>query len=93
MSETDIGAYIGWGGTTTDNDSGDYSLKVIDANEVIVYGLGTEQNGNNQPASLTQIELPSGKIKAWVVDVDASAAGFVVSNLALDNFSSYEPIN
>lgn len=91
MTAADIGKFIGWGGATLidKNENGDYAITVIDANEVIVFALGKEQKGTDNPASLTQIELPAGNIRAWLDDVEAEG----VDNLTVEDFLSYKSIN
>jgi len=94
MTAADIGNFIGWGGASLigENENGDYAISVIDGNEVIVFSLGKEQKGTDNPASLTQIELPAGNITAWLVDA-TMGDGEDVTDLVVGDFGSYAPIN
>lgn len=69
MIDTAIGNYIGWAGTATKNESGDYGIGTITDTTVDILGLGGEIKGEYRPAVRTTITFPDGTITAKVVDV------------------------
>ena len=76
MDADKIGSFIGWGSASTNNENGTYFLVVTNNKEVLIYGLGKEEKGdeNEKPAVRTTITLPAGSIKADVIDTKATTA-------------------
>jgi hypothetical protein len=89
MDAASIGNFIGWGGADfiDENENGDFAITVVSAKEVVIFALGKEQKGDDNPASLTQIELPAGEIKAWLIDVEMGE-GEDVNDLEASAFAS-----
>ena len=84
MTAANIGAFIGWGGTSNTNDSGVYVVTAGTTGVVTIFGLGNEAKGNNRPAVRTRVTLTSGAISAKVIDTTKTTA----STLADADFGS-----
>jgi hypothetical protein len=74
--QTAIGGFIGWGGASTSNDSGDYVIGTVAANAttVTIYGLGKEEKGGSRPAVRIIVTLADGSIAAKVIDTTITTA-------------------
>jgi len=69
LTATDLGSYLGWGGATTSNENGTFTVAITTtgaSGEVTITGLGKAQKGNPavQPKIVTTITFPAGTIDA-----------------------------
>ena len=64
----DIGAFIGWQGTTTTNENGTYTVAWVDSNNATITGVGTAVKISKKPKIVTTITLPEGTISAVASD-------------------------
>ncbi len=73
VTEAQVGSFIGWGGATTNNDSGTYTITVTygthPAGTITITGVGKEQKGTKNPQIVTEVALPAGTITATADDV------------------------
>ncbi|MDD2597276.1 MAG: hypothetical protein PHF32_08715 [Candidatus Cloacimonetes bacterium] len=69
MTVAKIGGYIGWGGHSTNNDSGEYII-TAETTTVTIYGLGKEVKGGKRPAVRTRVTLADGTINARAIDTE-----------------------
>ena len=72
MTDTKIGSYIGWQGTTTTNENGTFtvgSYATADSVSVTITGKGKEVKGGKVPQIETKVKFPDGKITATASDV------------------------
>jgi len=78
MTAAKVGNYIGWGGATTGNESGNFTviaavkatapLPSTDVAMVTIQGIGKEKKGENTPAISTTVGFPSCTIVAKTAD-------------------------
>ena len=78
MTAAKVGNYIGWGGATTGNESGNFTviaaaaavppLPTTDVAMVTIQGIGKEKKGENTPAISTTVGFPSCTIVAKTAD-------------------------
>jgi type II secretory pathway pseudopilin PulG len=75
MTDTKIGDFIGWQGTTTTNENGIFTVAGWDeTNETVtITGLGKEVKGGKKPKIVTTITFPEGEITAVASDVASTA--------------------
>ena len=68
--QTKIGNFIAWGGTTTTNDNGTYTLGAVAANDstVVITGEGNAERDGKKPKIVTTITFPAGTIAAVASD-------------------------
>ncbi|MEN6445666.1 MAG: hypothetical protein ABFC98_06420 [Candidatus Cloacimonas sp.] len=71
MTAANIGSFIGWGGTTTTNENGSFTVGTWAAadSSVTVTGKGKEVKNNKAPQIATKVKFPSGTITATASDV------------------------
>ena len=74
--EANIGNSIGWGGTSTTNENGTYTLGAVaaDATTVIITGVGKAERDGKNPKIVTTITFPAGTITAVASDETAVAS-------------------
>lgn len=82
MTDDKIASFIGWGGTTTTTENGEYIITSMENDIVYIGGLGKEVKGDNRPAVRTTITFPEGKISAQVIDVPSDTEIAEVPTLA-----------
>jgi hypothetical protein len=75
VAAAQVGGFIGWGGATTSNDSGDYTITVTTgthpAGTITITGVGKEEKDSKNPQIITVVALPAGTITATASDVTA----------------------
>ena len=73
MTDTKIGDFIGWQGTTTTNENGTFTVGSYATTDssVTITGKGKEVKGGKVPQIKTKVIFPDGKITATASDVTA----------------------
>ncbi len=75
VTAAQVGGFIGWGGATTSNDSGTYTITVTagthPAGTITITGVGKEERDSKNPKIVTTVALPAGTITATASDVTA----------------------
>ena len=73
MTDANIGGFIGWGGTSTTNENGTFTVGTWATadSSVTITGKGKEVKGGKAPQILTKVKFPACTISATASDIAA----------------------